>query len=402
MSDENLITPNEARAKLNDLSVRIEAAKSTNDAKPSEPAALRYGSAKRGITSLWRNTMKSYRSFVSALDAVEKSPLVRLAVALVFLLTAATVLFDLNDRRTQIEIAAWDLFEKTKPGTPQRTRAANLLADTGASLVGINFGTEIDSNELVEKTKEEVIRDATNSIEDKFYVRSAVFKRACKQHEKGMSDVDFSHKLLWSTIPPEFRSHSIDLSEASFACLRITGTFEGAVLRRTNFEFTELTTANLSYSAIHQSSFEFTEILRGDFSGAHIWWVSFRFAHLGGWSDFVPAGYAEKTTFREATLKSVSFQDAIFSSVDFTDALFNEVNLSGAVFENASEVKGLTQEQLDETWAWEDMLPQGLDKFDPPLHVGRVCEIKYREPGTQFDTQLSEFVCLPSLETLTQ
>lgn len=342
--------PDKARAELDALAARIDAAKTANEAKWSSPEFIWNRSAKKSLSAASRNIRSGYRSSVAVIDATEKSPLVRLFIGTVFLLTAAAVLFDLNDRSTQIEIAAWDLYEKTKPGTVQRTRAANLLASAGADMSGMEFN-EIDlENAAIGPTK-----------------------GSCFHREHSMQGVDFSPTFLFSMFPPKFGFKQTRLQGASFDCLTIKGDFTLADASESVFFKTTLNRIDFAQAELQNSDFRETNVgYPTSFNAANLGNASFANATIvGGYLPTPPGEKVPTVDFIASYLGDASFENATIRAADFTGASLDGVNFSGTTFE--VDVFGLTQSELDKAWAYRGREPFGLSQFSPPLKVGHLC-----------------------------
>ncbi|KZM48260.1 pentapeptide repeat-containing protein [Labrenzia sp. OB1] len=363
----------DGKTRLADLSARLDEARARQAARPAPEASFRNRSARKSLASSWRLTKRGYAGTNSVLEAIEKSPIVRLVIALVFLMTATAVLFDLYDRNTQIEIAAWDLFEKTKPGTPQRTRAVNLLASTGAPLDRIDFGLKRPGSHL-----EDAI-DMHSNYAERYVVLEEMFYENrleyCLSENGTMRGVDFSANTVVKVFQFGIFSDPTTAEGGKLNCLFIDGTFEEAILHNAEFIFSEIQATTFAQAALFDARFDAAFLDKVSFLGASLQSSSFR------------ASYLVETVFNDADLLWSSFEGASLYKVDFTGARLQDVNFSNAAFcEDDIEICGenkISQKQLDMAWAWADRPPIGLEKLDPPLKIGFLCNPALRLPATQ-------------------
>lgn len=290
--------------------------------------------------SFWRMIRRGYRRSVSLLDTFEKSPIVRLTIAFVFLITATAVLIDLNDRNTQLEIAAWDLFEKTETGSPQRKREVQLLANVGADLGSMDIGAPNKETEAV---------NLYNGTEDIASVtRFGVAGKACSDFYGEFRLLDLAPKRIWQVTPPFVIHKPAKFSQARFNCLDMSEIkFNSAFLASAEFVGATIADTDLSSTILVGSKFDGSFLIEAvKFTNAKLRFASFEHADLYG------------VDFARSDLRQASFMGASISQSDFSDADMTDVNVSGVMFDH--NLTGILP-HIDKLWAWEGFEPYGAE-----------------------------------------
>jgi hypothetical protein len=252
----------------------------------------------------------------------EQNPFVRLFVGGIFIVTAWALIIDLQDRKSEAIARAWQILTTRASGNSGKVEALQYLISQRISLNGIDL--------------------------------------SCKM----MGGINGAGKCIRYTWLSGLETAGIETVDAS----------------NINFSGVDLSNANLRRF----------EIFKGNFSGAKFIYTKFKSTMFTD-SNLANANLIE-TTFVLSGFSRSNLEGATLLGADVTNTPFYETNISFAKFairERSEEVffvnfgdnriKNLTQEQINDAWAWADRPPIGLEFLNPPLKIKYLCDPKLRD-----------------------
>lgn len=289
--------------------------------------------------------------------------------------------FELEDREDE-RIArkngrivdAWQLLTTQASGNSGKVESIEFLLEQNISLDGLDMscethGGKIAKQEIVNSTQQD--RAKTHLCTKPVYLRN----------------------LKFVGTPPDDKIRK-DIEAASFR----GGDLVGLKLENWTFRFSDF-----SYAVIEDAEFEKVAFIEGRFpnyiakaklknisiTGGNIAWpIVWRdLEFVSAWMQYfgMRESLLSNVVFRDSLLNEISLNDSklylvSFFGVDldtisFDNTEFHNINLSNSAI---SENTGLTQAQLDEAWAWDDMLPTGIPAG---FHIGKICPAAGRANG---------------------
>ena len=274
--------------------------------------------------------------------AIETNPFVKLFVGLVFLVTAFALIQDLRDRQTARLTNAWTLYQSTAPNTPAHNGAIENLHRLGVSFAGIDWSCRAVGEFVAAET----------------------------EHDDGTCIEQPAFRYL--DLAPVAKAGSIWPIYMSYRPVILTG----ADLADSTFDFADLTGAELTNANLMASSFVSANLMAARLVDASVGDANMAFVDASS-ANFASADLGG-TTWLGAKLVGANLVNASLRDIHLEEANLSSAVFCGNVLGTTNCASGLTQQQLDEAWAWADRPPVGLEDLNPPLVLKNACNPKLR------------------------
>lgn len=297
--------------------------------------------------------------FADWLDVWHVTRIFNAISAFAILLAVAAFAIDMVGRTEDRIARAWQLVTTKAPGNSGKIETIEYLHSENwwwpfkqrVPLVGIDLSKETHGNSVYLQGLRLVSARMPNANLSGARLIGANLKRT-QLNNSNLSGADLAYSNLSYTY-----SSDVDFSSAILS---------RADISNSNLQFANLSDARLDYAS---------------FSGSRL-----AFANLTGAStvpEFTSPDSPEFTVdLSGVDLHAADLSDAILRGADFSDADLEDAILSGADLRQATfsdtwvanadfkDVKNLTQEQLNGTWAWLDLPPRNLPDG---LSMQRLC-----------------------------
>jgi uncharacterized protein YjbI with pentapeptide repeats len=200
----------------------------------------------------------------------------------------------------------------------------------------------------------------------------------CKNYST-INNMNLSAKQFKNTELNQVSFAGLDLVNSNFDHLNMdNASFNKTNLKNASFKNTTISDSEFVNAGLFGVDFSYANLIRTDFEDPDFYQynlihnntISFHNATLSG-VRLINA-VLNDSSFVSANLELVDFSNTLFFNTNFENSTFFKVNISDA---DLTDTSGLTQDMLNNAWAWEDALPE----LPKGLQVGIRCPMSEKK-----------------------